>query len=126
METVKEKLVKLISEFVEHIPHADGQTWEDACAYFLLSNGVTLQDVNDTNVGNKWVSVDEPPKKEGWYHVAILDTKTGKYKVENDLYAIETAKAHKHEPGFCKANRWPARDKITHWCPYPQPPKEVQ
>ena len=111
METVKEKLVRILDDYWEVT-----MTVEDV-ADVLISNGVTIQE---------WVSVDEPPTKEGWYHVAILDMKTGKYRVENDLYAIEVAQMHKHEPGFCKAKSWPERDKLTHWCPYPQPPKGVQ
>ena len=84
-------------------------------ADYLIANGVTIQ---------KWTPVSEPHTKEGWYHVAILDVKTGKYSVENDLYAIDIAKAHGHTPGFCKAWRWKEREMLTHWMPYPEPPKE--
>lgn len=119
MNTLKEKLTELIEQAERTNPDCG------ICPYMLAEelaqNGVTI--ATDTNVGDKWVSVDEPPTKEGWYHVAILDMKTGKYRVENDLYAIEIAKAHNHEPGFCKAKSWPERDKLTHWCPYPEPPK---
>ena len=58
---------------------------------------------------NEWVSVETPPTEQGWYHVAILDLKTGKYNVEQDLYSIELAKKHGFEPGFCKENRWKER-----------------
>lgn len=116
METVKENLAILFNDY-----WGVTMTVEELVNVFV-SNGVTIS--TDTN--DKWVSVDEPPIKEGWYHVAILDMKTGKYRVENDLYAIEIAKAHNHEPGFCKAKSWPERDKLTHWCPYPEPPKGVQ
>ena len=71
---------------------------------------------------NEWVSVETPPTTQGWYHVAILDLKTGKYKVEQDLYSIELAKAHGFEPGFCKANRWEERERIDYWCRFPEPP----
>ena len=81
----------------------------------LIANGVTVQ---------QWIPVTEPPTKEGWYHVAILDVVTGEYSVENDLYAIDIAKAHGHTPGFCKAGRWKERERLTHWMPYPEPPKE--
>ena len=71
---------------------------------------------------NAWVSVETPPTAQGWYHVAVLDLKTGKYTVEQDLYSIELAKAHGFEPGFCKANRWEERERIDYWCRFPAPP----
>ena len=71
---------------------------------------------------NEWVSVETPPTTQGWYHVAVLDLKTGKYTVEQDLYSIELAKAHGFEPGFCKANRWTERERIDYWCRFPSPP----
>ena len=71
---------------------------------------------------NEWVSGETPPTTQGWYHVAVLDLKTGKYKVEQDLYSIELAKAHGFEPGFCKANRWAERERIDYWCRFPAPP----
>lgn len=71
---------------------------------------------------DEWVSVETPPTTQGWYHVAILDLKTGKYTVEQDLYSIELAKAHGFEPGFCKANRWEERERIDYWCRFPSPP----
>lgn len=40
--TDREKLVELISDFVVHVPHEEGQTWEEACADHLLANGVTV------------------------------------------------------------------------------------
>ena len=71
---------------------------------------------------NEWVSVETPPITQGWYHVAVLDLKTGKYTVEQDLYSIELAKAHGFEPGFCKASRWEERERIDYWCRFPAPP----
>ena len=71
---------------------------------------------------NEWVSVETPPTTQGWYHVAVLDLKSGKYTVEQDLYSIELAKAYGFEPGFCKANRWEERERIDYWCRFPAPP----
>lgn len=71
---------------------------------------------------SEWVSMETPPTTQGWYHIAVLDLKTGKYTVEQDLYAIELAKTHGFEPGFCKANRWKERDRIDYWCRFPAPP----
>ena len=39
---MKERLAFLINEFTEHVPHREGQTWEDAFADFLLENGVIV------------------------------------------------------------------------------------
>ena len=39
----RDKLIELISYFCEHMPHMDGQTWEEACADHLIANGATLQ-----------------------------------------------------------------------------------
>lgn len=71
---------------------------------------------------NEWVSVEIPPTTQGWYHVAVLDLKTGKYTVEQDLYSIELARTYGFEPGFCKANRWEERERIDYWCRFPAPP----
>lgn len=38
----RDKLIELISYFCEHMPHMDGQTWEEACADHLIANGVTI------------------------------------------------------------------------------------
>lgn len=72
---------------------------------------------------NEWVRVETPPTEQGWYHVAILDLKTGKYNVEQDLYSIELAKKHGFEPGFCKEIRWEERERIDYWCRFPSPPE---
>ena len=106
---VREKLIDLLTGC-----SIDTQQDVEYVVDHLLGSGVTVQE---------WISVNDPPTKQGWYHVAIKDLKTGKYRVENDLYAIETAIAHGHPIGFCKEKAWPERDKLTHWCHYPQPPK---
>lgn len=72
----------------------------------------------------EWVSMkDGPPKKEGWYHVVMLDKKTGYRRVEQDLYAIELAEMHGKEPGFCKDGRWEGREIVTNWHPFPELPE---
>ena len=81
-----------------------------------------LDDMPTITPPNEWVSVETPPTPQGWYHVAVLDRKTGKYTVEQDLYSIELAKAHGFEPGFCKARRWEERERIDYWCRFPAPP----
>ena len=71
---------------------------------------------------NEWVSMETPPTTQGWYHVAVLDLKTGKYAVEQDLYAIEMAKEYGFEPGFCEANRVEEQERVDYWCRFPAPP----
>lgn len=72
----------------------------------------------------RWVPVTERlPEKQAWYHVAIRDKKTMRVYVEQDLYAVETAKNFGHEIGFCKANRWPEREELIAWMPFPEAPK---
>lgn len=83
---------------------------------------VTPIDISTLTPPTEWVSVETPPTTQGWYHVAVLDLKTGKYTVEQDLYSIELAKAYGFEPGFCKANRWEERERIDYWCRFPTPP----
>lgn len=73
----------------------------------------------------QWISVEERgPEKQAWYHVAIRDKKTMRVYVEQDLYAVETAKNFGHEIGFCKANRWPEREELIAWMPFPEAPEE--
>lgn len=81
-----------------------------------------LDDMPTLTPPNEWVSVETPPTTQGWYHVAVLDLKTGKYTVEQDLYSIELARTYGFEPGFCKANRWEERERIDYWCRFPAPP----
>lgn len=69
----------------------------------------------------RWIPVTERmPEKQAWYHVAIRDKKTMRVSVEQDLYAVETAKNFGHEIGFCKANRWPEREELIAWMPFPE------
>ena len=96
---------------------------QDKVALNLLEQVLyDIQHVPTLTPPNEWVSVETPPTTQGWYHVAVLDLKTGKYTVEQDLYSIELAKAHGFEPGFCKANRWEERERIDYWCRFPAPP----
>lgn len=72
-----------------------------------------------------WILVTERlPEKEDWYHVAIRDEKTKKIAVEQDLYAVETARNFGHKIGFCKDGRWDGREKVIAWMPLPEPPEE--
>lgn len=71
----------------------------------------------------RWVPVEERlPEKQGWYHVVILDTKTKRKAVEQDLFAVELAEGCGHNVGFCKDGRWEGRERVIMWMPFPEPP----
>ena len=110
----KQTMLDLIIEAKKTDPEAG--PFSEWLAEYLVDHLPTLTPPNE------WVSVETPPTTQGWYHVAVLDLKTGKYTVEQDLYSIELAKAHGFEPGFCKANRWEERERIDYWCRFPAPP----
>lgn len=72
---------------------------------------------------SEWISVeDRLPEKQSWNHIAILDTKTGRISVEQDLYAIEMAEKFKQKKGFCKDGRFNGREVVIAWMPFPKPP----
>lgn len=73
---------------------------------------------------NRWIPVEERlPEKQGWYHVVILDTKTKRKVVEQDLFAVELAEEYRHNVGFCKDGRWEGREKVIMWMPFPELPE---
>lgn len=76
---------------------------------------------------SEWISVeDRLPEKQSWNHIAILDKKTGRISVEQDLYAIETAEKFKQKKGFCKDGRFNGREVVIAWMPFPEPPISKQ
>ena len=76
---------------------------------------------------SEWISVeDRLPEKQSWNHIAILDTKTGRISVEQDLYAIEMAEKFKQKKGFCKDGRFNGREVVIAWMPFPKPPISKQ
>ena len=111
--------MKKIREYMEDFPNASTRL---ATCRSILSMLEDENQIPTLTPPNEWVSVETPPTTQGWYHVAVLDLKTGKYTVEQDLYSIELAKEYGFEPGFCKANRWEERERIDYWCRFPEPP----
>lgn len=72
----------------------------------------------------RWITVEERlPEKQCWYHVVILDTKTKRKVVEQDLFAVELVEKYGHNVGFCKDGRWEGRDRVIMWMPLPEPPE---
>lgn len=67
-----------------------------------------------------WIPCSERlPKEEGWYITTIENEKTGRRRIENDLFAIGIAEAHGNTPyKFCKDGH---RQKTIAWMPLPEP-----
>ena len=133
--TDREKLIELLwthpcdgidCSTCERLVEVDCDT--AAMADKLIANGVTF--ATDTNVGGKWISVeDRLPETEGNYLVAI------KHKYDRDIeYRYDTDAAVYKPHGFgCTDwfwdtfSNWNKRQKylcITHWMPMPEAPKE--
>ena len=128
---VREKLIELISDFVIHVPHEEGQTWEEACTDHLLTNGVTVQE---------WISVKdklpENSKKEGAFCPRyFVMTKYGEsfgwynpnFKSWFVLFWFFTDRLLAEEIDFERADV-PKIVKVpdgvvTHWMEMPKPPK---
>lgn len=115
----------LIEELRFLSSHVPGDMCDDDGRDALEKAATAIETLLAEREEAKWINVkDRLPEKQCWCHVAILDKKTGKSSVENDLFAVETAKNFGHEIGFCKDDRWEGREVVTHWMPYPEPPSE--
>lgn len=96
--------------------HADNTPMPGAMEAYLT----ILEELQRT----RWIPVTERlPEKQGWYHVVILDTKTNRKVVEQDLFAVELAEKYRHNVGFCKDGRWEGREKVIMWMPFPELPE---
>jgi len=83
-----------------------------------------LIDAQPTIEVPKWIPCSERlPSAEGWYFVTIENDKTKKRRAEQDLFAVEIAINHGHQPyKFCKDGY---RQTVIAWMPLPQPYKET-
>ena len=122
METVKEKLAKY-KAIMNSVCESCNDTCDFDCAIDCLEcelekRGLFSQYATDTNVGDKWVSVDEPPVArplEEW-HEDYGDVLWWKFPIEEPPYV-----------GSPLCSDWP--EYHTHWTPLPpcpEPPKGVQ
>ena len=103
---VREKLIELISDFVIHVPHEEGQTWEEACADHLISNGVTVQE---------WVSVKDRLPEAGGYVVCIAK--------RNPFSIFMPMVARIEKNGWVNPITEQYISEVTHWMPIPVPQK---
>lgn len=74
----RDKLIELISYFCEHMPHMDGQTWEEACADHLIASDVTVQ---------RWIPVSER-LPENDYGKHWKDRKQYLVMMSNGMYTV--------------------------------------
>ena len=82
--------------------------------------GKSLDMAIDALERQRWVPCSERlPEKEGWYITTVESEKTGKRRIENDLFAVDIALAHGHTPNkFCKDGY---RQRTVAWMPFAEP-----
>lgn len=78
-------------------------------------------DATDTNVGDKWVSVDErlPEKQHGWVLTACK-------LVPEDFYGVPHIAELRNGKWWADSGDFPLIEigvKVTHWMPLPDCPK---
>lgn len=128
MMTDREKLIELLDMncgFTEEMP-------AEKLADHLLANGVTF--ATDTNVGNKWISVEDRLPEED-LHCLVFQT----YSNKRDGYVslatyFPRFKGLEDDPmnskqEWCKYSSeygyYDVSESVTHWMPLPEPPKEA-
>ncbi len=116
MTDTREKLLEHINYFTEHVPHEDGQTWEEAFANHLIANGVTF--AKGTDVPGKWIPVTERLPEPFMGVLALIPS-------ESPLPTVHESYIADHEAWVCllTAERY-RPGEVTHWMPMPEPPKE--
>ena len=116
----REKLAELIGD----APVWHNGTKGEVCtqiADFLLTNGVTF--ATDTNVGSKWISVEDRLPEADMIGLAIVSGKpTSNITLKN---AYELAE---YDPEGWILEMWPEwmDAEVSYWMPLPEPPKEGQ
>lgn len=128
---VREKLVELLKT----TPTRNGYTDLKDIADHLIANSVTVQGDKDINVPTKWISVTERLPDE---HESLFARYKGTDKWSNAMFTtisdrvIVCAEYENGERIVKTANtiegNWKVKDsfypcRVTHWMPFPQPPK---
>ena len=124
MDSVKEKLVELIRNAHKKCKtkkscHECEQYGNGSdCAYRfiadeLLANGVTF--ATDNNVGDKWISASEPPKKYRDEYGELIPFLVCLDGTEYPFRAMYDGKVW--------GDGW-GKIPVTYWMPMPMPPKE--
>ena len=100
-----------------------GDCFPDRFADHLIANGVTVQDVTDINVGNKWISVkDRLPQEKGEICKNVI------MFMDDGLVTVGWLNED-IQFAFYLDTRDDLVSKVpisrcTHWMPLPEPPKE--
>ena len=125
MDNLKEKLISMIQEAVGGC----ARHWASLIADYLIANGVTVQDGEDTDVPAKWIPVterlpeDDLPKD--------TDRKQIRCLVATDKGTVKSCVRQRYQ--IKKNGQWCLSPwewnkdlfaKPTHWMPLPEPPKK--
>ena len=122
-----DKLKELFSEVIGSIakkPEMNGNLEHmiraSAMVIQMIDDAPTVNALNCSEIPNNWIPCSERlPEKEGWYITTVESEKTGKRRIENDLFAVDIALAHGHTPNkFCKDGY---RQRTVAWMPFPEP-----
>ena len=107
---MREKLIELLNTHCDYAGHVDcKEDCTECLADHLIANGVTVQ---------QWIPVTERlPENMDDRVLVLLPTKSYDYPIGNQH--IDT---DRYRGGYRKWVRY--GDKVTHWKPLPQPPKE--
>lgn len=107
---MKKKLIKIIDDVLRYLPWGEvtPHTAEDI-AERLIENGMTI--ATDTNVGDKWISVEDRLPEESDEYLAYCGEYDGICVLHHEV--LETK------------SWWITQWKeVTHWMPLPEPPSE--
>lgn len=93
----------------------------ESLAEHLISHGVTVGDVPETNVG-KWIAVSERLPNDG--EDVLLYDKNFAFMDIGTYYKVGSKGSRKQTPCFTVMGHKHPTDDYTHWMPLPEPPKE--
>lgn len=69
------------------------------------------------SIPDYWVRTPLLPGRQQWCHILRIG-KNGRLRMENDLYAVDTARAHGNPEGFCVCRTY-GKDAVIAWLPWP-------